>query len=112
MTPNFRNIVGFSCPSLLLRMRLCFSLDFDACRKCLLACLLGLTLGSIVQPQDTFGSETIPCVIKNAEYQTNLGVNNLESFEADVSLSLFDNGGKRLAERAIKVPATGYFNAT
>lgn len=112
MVPNSPNTPGFICRFLPLRTCLCVRFKFDSRRKWLLACLWGATLGSIVQPQGVFSSETIPCVIKNADYRTNLGVNNLESSEAKVSLLLFDNAGKRLAERAIKVPAMGYFNAT
>jgi hypothetical protein len=112
MAPNSLKTVGFICRSLPLRTRLCIGFKFYSPRKWLLACIWGLTLGSIIRPQGGFGSETIPCVIKNADYRTNLGVNNLESSEANVSLLLYDNAGKRLAERTIKVPARGYFNAT
>src|SRR5438876_8235365 len=67
--------------------------------------ILGLVLSFALTAQ---AREIVPFLIKNSDYRTNLGINNLSSLEAEVSVSLFVNNGTQTGAGLIKVPAFGY----
>jgi hypothetical protein len=109
MVSHFSHNVGFSNVFLLHRLSFYFKSDSHPCGKSVTTWIFLLAFIPFILSQYALGSETIPCIIKSAEQRTNLGVNNFEFTEAAVSLILFDNTGRRLAERTIKVPANGYY---
>ncbi len=109
MASDIRNKVGYSNLFLLHRLSSFFKSGYLLCGKSVTAWIFTLAFIPFLSSQYALGSETIPCIIKSAEQRTNLGVNNFESIEAAVSLLLFDNTGRRMAERAIKVPPNGYY---
>jgi hypothetical protein len=112
MGSDFRNQVGFSNLFLLHRLSSFFKSGSRLYRKSVPAWIFSLAFILFLSAQYALGSETIPCILKSPEQRTNLGVNNFESTEAAVSLLLFDNTGRRLAERAIKVPPNGYYSVS
>lgn len=109
MGSEFRNKGGYSSLFLLHRLSFFVKSDSSLCGKSVTPWIFLLAFISFLLSQFALGSETIPCIIKSAEQRTNLGVNNFDFTEAAVSLILFDNTGRRLAERTIKVPANGYY---
>src|SRR5262245_34841544 len=54
--------------------------------------------------------ETLPFVIQDAVYRTNLAISNLEADPARVSILLYDNSGHLAGQGAIQIPSLGMVN--
>ncbi len=70
-----------------------------------------LVLGtSLIFSSRIFASQTLPFIVKNSSFRTNLGINNLETTQADVAISLFDNNGTKVASGTVSVTALGFYH--
>src|SRR5580765_8801122 len=54
--------------------------------------------------------ETLPFVIQDAVYRTNLAISNLDAGPAQVSIFLYDNSGHLAAQGAVQIPSLGMVN--
>ena len=54
--------------------------------------------------------ETLPFVIQDAVYRTNLAISNLDADPAQVSIFLYDNSGHLAAQGAVQIPNLGMVN--
>ena len=54
--------------------------------------------------------ETLPFVIQDAVYRTNLAISNLDADPARVSIFLYDNSGHLAAQGAVQIPSLGMVN--
>ena len=54
--------------------------------------------------------ETIPFIVQDALYRTNLAISNLDAIPARVSILLYDNSGHLAAEGAVHVSSLGMVN--
>ncbi len=54
--------------------------------------------------------ETIPFVVQDALYRTNLAISNIDSFPAEVAILLYDNSGLLAAQGAVQIPGLGIIN--
>ncbi len=66
---------------------------------------LALVCASRVQ-----ADETVPFVIQDSLYRTNLAISNLDSLPAEVSVLLYDNSGHLAAQGAVQIPSLGIVN--
>jgi hypothetical protein len=66
---------------------------------------LALVCGSRVQ-----ADETLPFVIQDSLYRTNLAISNLDALPAQVSILLYDNSGHLAAQGAVQIPSLGMVN--
>jgi hypothetical protein len=67
-----------------------------------LVALLALVCGSHAQ-----ADETVPFVIQDSLYRTNLAISNLDALPAQVSILLYDNSGHLAAQGAVQIPSLG-----
>jgi len=61
--------------------------------------------GSLIQ-----ADETLPFVIQDSLYRTNLAMSNLDALPAQVSILLYDNSGHLAAQGAVQIPSLGMVN--
>jgi len=54
--------------------------------------------------------ETVPFIIQDSQYRTNLAVSNLDTGPANVSILLYANSGHLAAQGAVQVPSLGMVN--
>jgi len=66
---------------------------------------LALVCASRVQ-----ADETLPFVIQDSVYRTNLAISNLDAVPAQVSILLHDNSGHLAAQGAVQIPSLGMVN--
>ncbi|MCI0628204.1 MAG: fibronectin type III domain-containing protein [Acidobacteria bacterium] len=72
-----------------------------------MAFALGLALVCAPEGQ---ADETLPFIIQDSLYRTNIGINNLDFLPAEVSLLLYDNGGHLVAQGSVQIPSLGFLN--
>ena len=70
-----------------------------------LVALLALVCGSHAQ-----ADETVPFVIQDSLYRTNLAISSLDFLPAEVSILLYDNSGHLAAQGAVQIPSLGIVN--
>jgi len=54
--------------------------------------------------------ETIPFIVQDALYRTNLAISNLDALPAQVSIFLYDNSGHLAAQGSLQIPKLGMVN--
>ena len=54
--------------------------------------------------------ETIPFVVQDTLYRTNLAISNIDSFPAEVSILLYENSGLLAAQGTVQIPSLGIIN--
>jgi len=53
---------------------------------------------------------TLPFVIQDSQYRTNVAISNLDALPAEVSIVLYDNSGHLAAQGTVQIPSLGMVN--
>ena len=64
----------------------------------------------LVCPRVAQADVTLPFVIQDSQYRTNVAINNLDTLPAEVSIVLYDNSGHLAAQGAVQIPSLGMIN--
>jgi len=65
---------------------------------------------ALVCASRVLADETVPLVVQDSLYRTNLAISNLDLLPAEVSILLYDNSGHLAAQGAVQIPSLGIVN--